>query len=94
MSRGKTPGEILIVHLQKRGLTQSQLADELMVHPATVSKLVKNQRRPSMEVFAELSSIFGPVFVLEYIEALTNGEAARKFATRPAGSFRQQALPE
>lgn len=88
----KTPGEILDQHLQQKGMNQSQLADELRVHHTTVNKIVKNKRHPSIEIFVEMSTILGPVFTLEYVEALN--EVDGKLSARSNGALGESALPE
>ena len=93
----KTPGEVLIRHLDEQGISQSQLASELAVHTTTINKMIKNRRRPSLETFGEMGSILGPVFVLEYVEAIHNGDPHlfdREPAARSTGALDQPSLPE
>jgi DNA-binding XRE family transcriptional regulator len=93
----KTPGEVLTRHLDEAGISQSQLAEELAVHHTTVNKMIKNRRRPSLETFGEMGVILGPVFVLEYVEAIHNGDPHlfdRTPAARSADALDQPALSE
>ena len=59
-------------------MTQTQLADELELHQATISKFVRGRRHPSMLMFSQMYQIFGPTFALEFLDALNrNGEVHR-----------------
>jgi len=64
------PGEVMRKHLAHHNLSQRELGEQIGVDHSMISKIVRGVRYPSMENFAELNHIFGPIFVLEYLEAI------------------------
>jgi transcriptional regulator with XRE-family HTH domain len=67
---------VLRKHLEARGYNQKSFADQARVDQTTISKIARDLRRPSMELFGEMYALLGPVFTLEYLDAIAqNGHS-------------------
>jgi len=70
-----SPGDVLNRHMQRKGYNQVQFAALTGHDNTTVNKIIKDNRRPSIELFSEMTYYLGPVFALEYLEAMNDDEA-------------------
>lgn len=65
------PGQIVLEHLRGEGMTQQDLANATGLTKSTISKIVHDKRTPSTLALAKLSQALGPIFLLEYVEAIS-----------------------